>query len=128
VQFRGFKTLQRKRQAKTEEDLEQLVLSGIRYVGDIILYNKAPMEEDYINHSDNPNILYHCGLGISCRGILAREELLLDYRLFLPHGESFINIETNTEIHGFSSREALLQSTQKLLQLLEKNPEAPHVL
>lgn len=105
---------------------EQGVLahSAIHYVGDVVLYNEETHYEDYINHSDAPNVLYHCGIGFAQRDILPDEELTVDYRLWLPHEDAFVD-KGSKLVSGRSPRNMLLESTHQLLELLYHCPQSP---
>lgn len=92
--------------------------SGIRYVGDIVFFNRSLCVEDYMNHSDDYNILYHCGVGFAARDILAGEELTADYRLYLPEEE--IVTTSNGDVVGLPPDLALLESTRRLAELFSE--------
>ena len=100
--------------AKTDEAVAQ---SGIRLLGDLIIFNRSILLEDFVNHSDNANILYHCGFGFAFHDIKAGEEITNDYRLYLPERES-IRTQEGT-VNALSAIEALRQSTRKFQDLLK---------
>jgi hypothetical protein len=85
--------------------------SSIRLAGDIFIYGEELGETDYINHSDKPNLLYHCGLLFSRRQIEIGEELTLDYH--------YLNsMQEHDVVSGYEPRYALMTSAQELLQIL----------
>jgi len=58
---------------------------GYRYSGDLVHYSsETRIVTDFINHSQNPNVLIYMGITIALRDISADEEILADYR-FLMH-------------------------------------------
>jgi hypothetical protein len=120
----------------TEEEYEEAQRNGdrlvlrraVRSVGPRFVYGTwstegAPpafLNEDYMNHSENPNLLYHCGILFARREITAGEELTADYKYLLgvDDATSFVDTETGKRISGLVSTEALRQSTHELLALL----------
>jgi hypothetical protein len=77
--------------------------------------------EDYLNHSQDPNLIYHCGFLFALRNIEVGDELTVNYGYFLAIDdvESFQDIKSGKIITGLSGQEALLFSTRELLTLLE---------
>ena len=71
-----------------------------------------------MNHSSDPNILYHCGIGFSRRHIAAGDELTCDYRLYLPGGERVVTAAGESVV-GLPPLEALRTSARLLLELLD---------
>ena len=49
-------------------DDEIVRYSGARYVGNWFVYKNQVHQEDFTNHSNDPNVLYHCGLGFAGEG------------------------------------------------------------
>ncbi len=94
--------------------------SGVRYIKDYFLFcTKDEKKTLYINHSDHPNILYHCGIGFAKRSIKSGEELTVDYRYFdTSKSDNFINVETSKKVEKHHSDNLLKKSTQELLDLL----------
>lgn len=102
---------------------EQLIIqSAVRLVGDYFAYNGRITDEEYINHSETPNMLYHCGILFAKQPIAAGEELTVDYKYFLAAGDvhAFDDRETGKPVTGLSAREALLQSAQEVIDLFAK--------
>ena len=94
--------------------------TSVRLIGHyyIVGYDEK-VPDDYINHSNSPNLLYHCGILIAVRDIESGEELTLDYRYFIPEGERE-DFECDGEpIIGWSGKEALRRSALKLIEILE---------
>jgi len=105
------------RMAKKDRVFEQ---TSVRLAGDYFLYNDKIESEDFINHSDNPSLLYHCGVCFARRNIKAGEELTADYRYFLSADKSnFIrNGQSGKTVNGFSWKAALIKSAKELIDLL----------
>lgn len=96
--------------------------SGVRYIQDFFLYcTKDERKTLYFNHSDNPNILYHCGIGFAKQSIKSGQELTIDYKYFdTNRSDNFINIETGRKVKKYSSDYLLKKSTEELLDLLNQ--------
>ena len=94
--------------------------SGVRYIKDYFLYCvKDEKKTLYFNHSDHPNILYHCGIGFAKQNIKKNAELTVDYRYFdTSKSDNFINVETRKKVRKYNSDYLLKKSTQELLDLL----------
>jgi SET domain-containing protein len=76
-----------------------------RYSGDLVYFSaNTRLDTDYINHSQNPNVLIYMGLTIALRDINAEEEILADYR-FLMH-ERFTMLCGDYSVKGFSAQQA----------------------
>ncbi|MEA5469377.1 SET domain-containing protein [Spirulina sp. 06S082] len=100
----------------TSEEWDIFVkLIGSYYIGN---YDHKNLE-DYINHSDFPNLLYHCGIFIAVQDIEIGEELTVDYRYFLKENAHEIFKINGKPIIGLSNKESLLRSSQKLIEILE---------
>lgn len=99
-----------------------IIMTGIRWVGDYFIVGDSITNEEYINHSDNPNLLYHCGILFSLREIESGEELTVDYKYFLAKKDHcrFKNIENGNLVDGLSALNSLEQSCKELLQLLSE--------
>ncbi len=94
--------------------------TSARWIHDIYLEGQwGP--DCYINHSDDPNILCYCGLGIARRDIKAEDEIHIDFRYILSENDlaHFVNIETNEKIIGVSNYESVTRGAQQLIELLE---------
>jgi SET domain-containing protein len=106
---------------------ELAIRSGIRWVGRYFLHAKVMPVESYINHSDDPSLLYHCGISFARRNLHAGDELTIDYTTFLAEDdvEGFQDAATGRLLFGLPPREALLKSSQELVQLLREIKEIP---
>lgn len=85
-------------------------------------YTLAPdwPDECYVNHSFEPNGLWHLGFVFAARDLGAGEELTIDYRHLLAPGqeETFRDARSGAPIVGLSWRESLAASTRALAALL----------
>lgn len=89
-----------------------------RWVGHYFLYSHPHKQKlDHINHSEDANLLYHCGIAFSKREINAGDELTADYQSISPYNwtERF-----DDRLVGMPAKEALLHTTQQLLDLLNQ--------
>lgn len=102
---------------------ENMVKTGARFVDGIFLYtDDRPRLENYINHSADPNILYHCGVCFALHDIVKGEELTVDYSHVLAAGDynGFHDAKTGLYVDGLDSLECLRQTTAMLTALLSK--------
>ena len=106
------------------KDDRQMIATGARYVGDMFLYTdigpRKDRYENYINHSFNPTVLYHCGVCFALRDIQPNEELTTDYTYLLSENdqETFIDGASGKEVKGISWHKCLLHTTEQLQKLL----------
>ena len=116
----------------TEEEYQEeqrkgnkvIIQSGVRWVGKEFLYKPEIDREEYINHSNSPNLLYHCGICFAKRDINIGEELTANYRYFLAENDVYAFKDNEGKlIDGLSPKEALLQSSKELVELLEEVEE-----
>ena len=100
---------------------ELIVRTAVRWVGDHFLYLDAIGHDEYINHSSNPNMLYHCGVCFALRDIQRGEEMTADYRYFLARQDvhAFTDTDTGNHVDGLPPKEALLESARELVAFLE---------
>jgi hypothetical protein len=105
---------------------ELVVRTGIRWVGRYFLHAREMKVESYINHSDDPALLYHCGVSFARRDLEPGDELTIDYRLILAENDvdSFVDSGSGP-VSGLSPKEALLRSSEQLVQLLREIDEIP---
>jgi hypothetical protein len=99
-----------------------MIKTGCRFVDGIFLYtDNSPRLENYVNHSFNPNLLYHCGICFAKTNIKKDDELTADYRYILAEHDanSFVDAETSTKVDGYDSQTCLLKTTQELLEILD---------
>ena len=112
----------------TEEEyqLEQkkgnqlIIMSAIRWVDKYFLYGDYIGSEEYINHSYEPSMLYHCGICIAARDMKPGDELTVNYQYFLAENDlsSFSDHKTGKLVDGLPPKIALLKSAQELVKLL----------
>ncbi|MGH8164636.1 MAG: SET domain-containing protein-lysine N-methyltransferase [Rhodanobacteraceae bacterium] len=85
-------------------------------------YTLAPdwPDECYVNHSFEPNGLWHLGFVFAARDLGAGEELTIDYRHLLAPGqeETFRDARSGAPIVGIGWRESLAATTRALAALL----------
>ena len=106
---------------------ELAIRSGIRWVGRYFLHARKMPLESYINHSDDPSLLYHCAVSFARRDLNAGDELTIDYTGFLAEDdpEGFLDIATGRMLRGLPPKEALLRSSEQLAQLLREIDQIP---
>lgn len=77
---------------------------------------------DLMNHSFDPNVLWHLGHYFAAREIRAGDELFVDYRhLFAPSwNDPLIDVATGRPIEGMDWRDSLIDTSRKLIELLEE--------
>ena len=109
-----------------EEDFERLAPeipelvsnAAARFVGPYMSFDIKLKSIDYINHNNDPNILYHCGIGFARKPIAVGDELTADYHYILTESET---IETpDGDITGYPAQETLKRTTIELLQILSR--------
>ncbi|MBI4014396.1 MAG: SET domain-containing protein [Candidatus Aenigmarchaeota archaeon] len=103
---------------KKDKTFEQ---TSVRLAGDYFLYKDKIESEDFINHSDDPSLLYHCGVCFARRNIKTGEELTADYKHFLSadKSNSIRNAQSGKIINGFSWKDALRKSAKELTSLID---------
>lgn len=108
-----------------------IINSSVRYIENWFIYDAytkhgtqfGEREGDFINHSFEPSMIYHCGLCFAAMDLKAGEELTVDYRFFLSEDlPGFCDLKTGQEIKGFSGREAFLLSLKKLNDIFRDDP------
>jgi hypothetical protein len=77
-------------------------------------------DDCYVNHSFNPNGLWHLGFIFATRDLQAGDEVTTDYRFLVDDNEvmPFKDAETGQEIVGYVWEDNLRISTELLLALL----------
>ncbi len=105
--------------------------SSVRYIGDWFIYDAyskhgscfGSREGDFVNHSFEPTMIYHCGLCFAARDLKAGDELTVDYRYFMSEDlDGFCDRHTGRQIRGFTGREAFVKSLRELNRLFENDP------
>lgn len=104
-----------------------LLPSSIRWFEDYCTVDPDWSDECYINHSFEPNGLWHLGFVFAIGDLDAGTELTLDYRLLLNEGETpgFRDALTGREIAGFNWRENLRRSTALLQEITGTKQRVP---
>ncbi len=97
--------------------------TGVRWAGKYFLIGAEITDEDFMNHSEIPSLLYHCGVCFALRDIEPGEELTVDYKYFLAKHEvcGFKDKESGNDIKRLSGRDAMLDSAKELIKLLEES-------
>lgn len=100
-------------------DAEAAMAASVRWFEDQCTVSLDWPDECYVNHSFEPNGLWHLGFIFAARDLAAGEELTVDYRHLLPEGESegFRDAGTGREIVGYSWAESLALSSRALAAL-----------
>jgi len=108
--------------AAIQENRYAVVRTGTRYVGKHFTHTEEPDSDlNFFNHSFDPNLLVHCGIVIALRDIPSGEELTIDYRYLIDDTEIGVynDAESGQPIRGFSPRRTLLETSRRLVALLE---------
>lgn len=103
-----------------------VVRTGTRYVGKYFTCTEKPETElNFFNHAFEPNLLVHCGVVIAERDIPDGEELTIDYRHLIDDTEIGIYNDalSGRPIRGFPPRQTLLDTSRRLIKLLESLEE-----
>ena len=106
---------------------ELVIRSGIRWVGRYFLYAKEMPVESYINHADDPALLYLCGISFAGKDLAAGDELTIDYTTILAEDdvEGFCDVATGRTLFGLPPRDALLKSAEQLVRMLRQIDDMP---
>jgi SET domain-containing protein len=112
-------------QRQQAENNKIIIMTAVRWVGKYFLYGDAIGSEEFINHSSDPTMLYHCGVCFATRDLLPGDELTADYGYFLAEKDvfAFSDNATGRPVDGISGREALLRSARELIRLVENDPD-----
>jgi hypothetical protein len=115
-------TSERSYQNAQRNDDSTYTQTGVRWIHKFFLFDKRLMAEDFINHSHQANVLYHCGILFAKKDILIGEEITCDYRLFLAQNDegAFCDKETKDLVDGYDPKKSLLTSTQQLVELINE--------
>ena len=106
---------------------ELAIRTGIRWVGRYFLHATEMPPEAYLNHSDDPALLYHCGISFARRDLAVGDELTVDYTLFLAEDdvEGFEDRATGRMLYGLPPRDSLLRSAEELVRILRDIDRIP---
>jgi hypothetical protein len=104
----------------TPELHEQLHASA-RWFEDRFTLSPDWPDECYVNHSFEPNGLWHLGFIFALSNLPEGTEITVDYRHLLAPGEeeSFLDAATGGKIVGLSWHASLAESTRALARLLD---------
>lgn len=99
----------------------ELAYASARWFEDRYTISPDWPDECYLNHSFEPNGLWHLGFVFALADLPAGTEVTVDYRHLLPPGqaEDFIDAATGEKIIGFAWAESLASSTHALGRLLK---------
>jgi hypothetical protein len=101
------------------ESIEQQ--SSVRWFEDIYTVDPEFSSESHLNHSFDPNLLWHLGFAFARRDIKAGEELTIDYSHLLGENDS-LDIRdsiTGKMITGISFQKKMVKSAFELLALFQ---------
>ena len=101
-----------------------IIDTGVRWIGQYYLHGDKLEDEDFFNHSFDPNVLYHCGVCLARRDIVEGEELTVHYGYFMSDDDAtaFVDSETGREVNGFGATEAIVKSAMELIQIMGDKP------
>ena len=101
-------------------DCDTALAASVRWFEDRFTVTPEWPDECYINHSFEPNGLWHLGFVFAARALAPGEELTVDYRHLLGEGqeESFRDSLSGRTIVGWSWQESLARSTRELAALV----------
>lgn len=113
-------------QSEQAKDNKIISMTAVRLLGRNFVYGDSIENEEYINHSETPNLLYHCGVCLATRDIAPGEELTVNYKYFLAEHDvcAFNNSETGKMVDGIPPADAFIQSAREVFVLLKEVLEA----
>lgn len=93
--------------------------SSVRWFEEVHTVDPDWSEESHLNHSFEPNCLWHLGFVFALRDIAAGEELTIDYQNLLDENTvlEFKDSITGREIRGLVWREKMFRSSGQLREL-----------
>lgn len=106
---------------QTDPELAAQINTSVRWFEDRYTLSPDWPDECYVNHSFEPNGLWHLGFVFAARDLDGGEEVTIDYRHLLAPGqeETFRDARSGAPIIGIGWRESLAASTRALAALLE---------
>lgn len=108
-------------QIEQKKGNEIIILSAVRWIGEIFLTRDKIGDEERINHSVNPTMLYHCGLCFAKKDLKIGDELTVDYKYFLASDDvnkfKGSNNVNSYMVDGINSHQALIDSAKELINL-----------
>lgn len=101
-------------------DRDAALAASVRWFEDRFTVSPEWPDECFLNHSFEPNGLWHLGFVFAARDLDVGEEVTVDYRHLLGEGqeESFRDARSGRVIIGWSWSESLGRSTRELASLL----------
>ena len=101
---------------------ELVIKTAVRWIGKYFLCKDMIDVEEYINHSEEPSLLYHCGIFFAKRNLNTGDELTVNYRYFLAEKDAYAFVDNKTKkiVDGLPPKQALLESAKELIALLEE--------
>jgi hypothetical protein len=116
------------REVEALPNARELLASTVRWFEDRYTITPEWPDECYINHSFNPNGLWHLGFVFARRDLAAGEEITVDYRHLLAPGqeEDFVDALSGEKIIGYRWSESLSSSTAELHALLSAGALSAH--
>ena len=107
--------------ARTLSGDEAVIKTACRFINHLFLCRESGEieDEDYVNHSFTPNLLYHCGICFALTDLEPGEELTLNYQFLLSRDEpGFYDTLTGRYVSGLAPTEALYHSSKQLSMLM----------
>lgn len=101
-------------------DRDEMLPSTVRWFEDRFTMTPEWPDECYVNHSFEPNGVWHLGFIFAARELEPGEELTIDYRHLLGEGqeEAFRDALSGERIVGLSWAESLRITTAQLSQAI----------
>lgn len=101
-------------------DRDAALAASVRWFEDRFTVSPEWPDECYLNHSFEPNGLWHLGFVFAARDLAVGEEVTVDYRHLLGEGqeEGFRDAVSGRAIVGWSWQESLSLSTRDLAGLI----------
>lgn len=98
------------------------LLTSIRWLDDCYVADPQRSDTYYINHSFEPNCLWHLGFTFAMEDIPAGAEITIDYRVLMDADPdwAFVDASTGRRIQGFTWEEKMVYSAGRLLSLFQE--------
>jgi SET domain-containing protein len=105
---------------RTLADDPIVIKTACRFVDRYYICRESGVEdEDYVNHSFSPNMLYHCGICFAKQDLGPGDELTVNYKYLLSQDEpGFHDVLTGKYVTGLTPLDALYQSSKELSGLM----------
>lgn len=97
----------------------------IRWFDDAYVADPQRSDTYFINHSFEPNCLWHLGFVFALEAIAPGTEITVDYRMLMhPDPEwAFTDVNTGRPIYGYSWEETILRGAEQLLALFRERAQ-----